>query len=99
MAPGIRVLPLPDAFMPYLASVPRKMIVKATTGWQWEMNIRDVSGKTVLEAGWTDFAVTHNLKIGYMLFFFRKLSAREYKVVVFDYACREIVGRCPQHHE
>ena len=45
-----------------------------------------------------DFAIAHNLKIGYMLFF-KKLSAKEYKVVIFDYSCCEVVGRCPQHPE
>jgi hypothetical protein len=36
------------------------------------------------------------LKIGYLLFF-KKLTAREYRVVVFDYSCCEVVGRCPEH--
>jgi hypothetical protein len=51
MAPGIGVLPLPDAFMPYLIPDPGKMIVKTTTRCQWEMNIREVSGKAILKAG------------------------------------------------
>jgi hypothetical protein len=72
------------------------MIMKTTTGCQWEMNIKEVSSKAILKAGWLDFTVAHNLKIGYMLFF-KKLSARDYKVVVFDYSCCEVVGRCPQH--
>jgi hypothetical protein len=42
------------------------------------------------------FAVAHNLKIGYLLFF-KKLTAREYRVVIFDYSCCEVVGRCPEH--
>jgi hypothetical protein len=42
------------------------------------------------------FVIAHNLKIGYMIFF-KKLSAREYIVAVFDYSCCEVVGRCPQH--
>jgi hypothetical protein len=63
---------------------------------QSEMNMKDVSGKVILKAGWSDFAVAHKLKIGYMLFF-KKLSARDYKVVVFDYSCCEVVDRCPQH--
>jgi hypothetical protein len=50
--------------MPYLCLVPRKMIVKTTTGCQWEMNIKKVSGNVVLEDGWLDFAFAHNLKIG-----------------------------------
>jgi hypothetical protein len=85
MDPGIRVLPLPDAFRPYLGPVPRKMIVKTTTSYQWEMDIKEVSGRAVLEAGWSDFTVAHNLKIGYMMFF-KKLSARDYRVVVLDYS-------------
>jgi hypothetical protein len=32
MDPGIRVLPLPDAFMHYLGLVSGKMIVKTTIG-------------------------------------------------------------------
>jgi hypothetical protein len=28
---------------------------------------------------------------------FKKLTAREYMVVVFDYSCCEVVGRCPEH--
>jgi hypothetical protein len=39
-----------------------------------------VSGKAVLEAGQAKFAVAHNLKIGYLLFF-KKLTAKEYRVV------------------
>jgi hypothetical protein len=58
------------------------------------MNIKEVSRNAVME----DFVVAHNMKISYMPFF-RNLSAREYKVVVFDYSCREVVGRCPQHPE
>jgi hypothetical protein len=30
---------------PYLGPVPGKMIVKTTTGYQGEMNIKEVSGK------------------------------------------------------
>jgi hypothetical protein len=58
--------------------------------------IKEVSGKAILEAGWPEFVVAHNLKIGYLLFF-RKLTAREYRVVVFDYSYCEVVGRCPEH--
>jgi hypothetical protein len=47
--------------------------------------IKEVSGKAILEAGWPEFAVAHNLKIGYLLFF-KKLTTREYRVVVFDYS-------------
>jgi hypothetical protein len=48
------------------------------------MSVKEVSGKAVLEAGWApEFAVAHNLKIGYLLFF-KKLTAKEYRVVVFD---------------
>jgi hypothetical protein len=96
MAPGIGVLPLPDGFRPYLGPVLGKMIIKTTTGCQWEMSVKEVSGKAVLEASWAEIAVTHNLKIGYLLFF-KKLTAREYRVVVFDYSCCEVVGRCPEH--
>jgi hypothetical protein len=96
MAPGIGVLPLPDGFRPYLGPVSWKMIIKTTTGCQWEMSVKEVSGKAVLEAGWPEFVVTHNLKIGYLLFF-KKLVAREYRVVVFDYSCCEVVGRCLEH--
>jgi hypothetical protein len=55
-----------------------------------------ISGKAVLEAGWLEFVVAHNLKIGYLMFF-KKLTAREYRVVIFDYSCCELVGRCPEH--
>jgi hypothetical protein len=41
MAPGIGVLTLPDTFMPYLGPVSGKMIMKTTTGCQWQMNIRE----------------------------------------------------------
>jgi hypothetical protein len=60
------------------------------------MQNRRISGKTVLEAGWPEFLVAHNLKIGYLMFF-KKLTAREYRVVVLDYSCCELVGRCPEH--
>jgi hypothetical protein len=61
-----------------------------------EMSVKEVSGKATLEAGRSKFAVAHNLKIGYLLFF-KNLTAREYRVVVFDYSCCEVVGRCPEH--
>jgi hypothetical protein len=96
MAPGITVLPLPGGFRPYLGLVPGKMIIKTIAGCQWEMSVKEVSGKAVLEAGWPEFVVAQNLKIGYLLFF-KKLTAREYRVVVFDYSCCEVVDRCPEH--
>jgi hypothetical protein len=96
MAPSIGVLSIPNAFRPYLGPVQGKMIVKTTTGCQWEMNIREVSDKAIFEAGWADLAVAHNLKIGYLMFF-KKLTAKEYKVAVFDYSYYEVVGRCPKH--
>jgi hypothetical protein len=51
MAPGIRVLPLPDGFSPYLDPVLGKMIIKTTIGCQWEMSVKEVSDKAVVEAG------------------------------------------------
>jgi hypothetical protein len=96
MAPGIRVLPLPDGFRPYLGPMPGKMIIKTTTGCQCEMSVKEVSGKAVLEVCWPEFAIAHNLKIGYLLFF-KKLTAREHRVVVFNYSCCKVVGRCPEH--
>jgi hypothetical protein len=59
------------------------------------MSVKEVSGKAVLEAWWPEFTVAHNLKIDYLLFF-KKLTAMEYRVVVFDYLCCEVVGRCPE---
>jgi hypothetical protein len=73
--------------------MPGKMTIKTTTGCHCEMNIKEVSGKAVLKAGWPDFAVAHNLKID--MLFLKKLTAREYRVAVFDYSCCELVGRCP----
>jgi hypothetical protein len=96
MSPGIYVLPLPDGFRPYLGPVPGKMIIKITTGCQWEMSIKEVSSKAVLKVGWLEFTVAHNLKIGYLLFF-KKLTAREYRVVIFNYSYCEVVGMCPEH--
>jgi hypothetical protein len=95
MAPGIGLLPLLDDFRPYLRPVLGEMIIKTTTGCQWKMSVKEVSDKAVLKAGWLEFTVAHNLKIGYLLFF-KKLTAREYRVVVFDYSCCEVVGRCPE---
>jgi hypothetical protein len=92
MAPGIGVLPLREAFIPYIALVRGKMTVKTTKGYQWEMNIKEVSGKAVLKAGWSDFTVAYNLKIGYMLFF-KKPSARDYKVRGFTRMRSD--RRCP----
>jgi hypothetical protein len=98
MARGIELLPLPDAFRPFLGPIPGKMIVHTTTGCSWEMVVKEGSGKAVLEAGWPEFAIAHNLKIGYLLFF-KKLTPKEYRVVVFDYSCCEVVGMCPNHPE
>jgi hypothetical protein len=60
------------------------------------MSVKEVSSKAILEAGWPEFWVAHNLKIGYLMFF-KKLTTREYRMVVFDYCCCEFVGRCPEH--
>jgi hypothetical protein len=60
------------------------------------MSVKEVSGKAALAASWPKFVVAHNLKIGYLLFF-KKLTAKEYRVVVFDYSCCEVIGRCPEH--
>jgi hypothetical protein len=57
MASRIGVLPLPNGFRPYLGPVPGKMIIKTTTRGQWEMSVKEVSGKAVLEAGWPEFVV------------------------------------------
>jgi hypothetical protein len=43
-----------------------------------------------------EFAIAHNLKIGYLLFF-KKLTAKDYSVAVFDYSYCEVVGRYPKH--
>jgi hypothetical protein len=50
------------------------------------MSVKEVSGKAVLAASWPEFAIAHNLMIGYLLFF-KKLTAKEYRMVVFDYSC------------
>jgi hypothetical protein len=62
------------------------------------MSVKEISDKSVLETDWPEFTVAHNLKIGYLLFF-KKLTAKEYRVVVvvFDYSCCEVVGRCPEY--
>jgi hypothetical protein len=60
------------------------------------MSVKEVSGKAVLEVGWTEFTVAHNFKIGYLLFF-KKLTTREYRVIVFDYSYCEVVSRCLEH--
>jgi hypothetical protein len=60
------------------------------------MSIKEVSNKVILEAGWPDFAIAHNLDIVYLLFF-KKPSRKEYRVIVFDYSFCEVVGRCPEH--
>jgi hypothetical protein len=91
MAPGIGVLPLPDGFRPYLSPVPGKMIIKITTGCQWEMSVKEVSDKAVFEAGWPEFTFAHNLKIGYILFL-KKVTSRVCRVAVFN-SCYEVVGR------
>jgi hypothetical protein len=58
------------------------------------MILNEVSEKACLEAGWPEFAITHSLRIGYSIFF-TKLNGKDYKVVVFDYSCYEMVGTCP----
>jgi hypothetical protein len=81
IALGIGVLPLPYGFRPFLGPMPGKRIIKTTTGCQWKMSIKEVSGKAVLEASWPEIIVAQNLKIGYLPFF-NNLTTREYRVVV-----------------
>lgn len=95
-ASGLGKLQIPDGFREYLGSLPRKMIVRTYTGCSWEIKVKEVDGKAVLDQGWPAFAIAHNLQVGYFLTF-KKLNDDEYRVVIFDYSCCEVVTKCPDH--
>ena len=95
IAPGLGFLPISASFRPYLHQVPDTITLKTITGCTWDITIRDINGRACLDQGWPAFAIAHNLKIGYFL----TLTAKVYKVVIFNYSCAEVVERCPDQPE
>ena len=92
---GLGMLPIPDAFGPNLGPIPSKIILRTNTGCNWEIALKEVDGRAVLNQGWPAFAIAHQLRVCYMLSF-KKISQKEYRVVIFDYTCCELVAKCPQ---
>ena len=90
------MLPVPDGFRPYVGTVPRTITLKTSTGCSWKIKLKDVQGRVTLDQGWHDFAIAHQIKIGYFLTF--KVPRGDiYKVNVFDYSMTEVVTKCPEH--
>jgi hypothetical protein len=58
------MLPVREAFMPYLAHAPDTITLKTTTDYNWDIKLKNVNGKAYLDQGWPAFAIAHNLKIG-----------------------------------
>jgi hypothetical protein len=81
--------------MPYLVVVHKKITLKTSTRFSWDINISNANGRVFLDHGWPAFAIAHDLKIGFHLTF-KKFSPRVYKVMSFDYSGAEVVKRCPE---
>ena len=90
IAPGLVFLPISTLFRPYLHQVSDTITLKTSIGCTWDINVRDINGRACLDQGWPAFAIAHNLKIGYFLTF-KKLTAKVYKVVIFDYYCSGVM--------
>jgi hypothetical protein len=51
IAPGFGMLPILDAFMPYLVAVPHTITLKTSIGCTGDINIMDVNGRACLDQG------------------------------------------------
>ena len=97
-APALGLLPIPEPFRPFLGEVPGEIKLRTNTGCVWTITLADVNGKPCLERGWPAFPISHGVGLGYLLMF-KKLAAKEYRVIIFDTSDCEIVKKCPEHPE
>ena len=83
--------------MPCLGPVPGKITIRTTTGCNWDIKVKYVNGKAILDQGWPWFVIAHELGIRHLLFL-KKLYAKDYRVVIFE-SCCEVVKKFSEHQE
>jgi hypothetical protein len=107
---GQGTLPIPNACIPYLGPVLGKITLMTYTSFKWDIKKKKISFETedikiyevnntaVLSQGRPAFTIAHALKVGYFLIF-KKLNLKEYKLVIFDYSCCQVMKKCPNHED
>jgi hypothetical protein len=60
------------------------------------MTTKKVDAEAFIDHGWAAFAIAHQLKICQFLTF-KKVSASEFSVVIFNHTCIKVMTRCPDH--
>ena len=48
LAPGLGLLPVPEAFRPYLGDVPGDITLRTNTGCIWTITVADINGRACL---------------------------------------------------
>ncbi|XP_051229928.1 B3 domain-containing protein At1g49475-like [Lolium perenne] len=94
--PTFSRLIIPKAFVKWFGDIPDNIIVTTNTGCNWRMTTRREGDDAFIDQGWSAFAVAHQLKVDQFVTF-RRVSSLEYRVVIFDHTCTEVVRRCPYH--
>ncbi|KAK1613086.1 hypothetical protein QYE76_036759 [Lolium multiflorum] len=87
---------IPRAFVKWFGDIPSNIIVTTNTGCNWRMTTRREGDDAFIDQGWSAFAIANQLKVGQFVTF-RRVSSLEYRVVIFDHTCTEVVTRCPYH--
>jgi hypothetical protein len=90
------MLAIPEEFKPYFGKDPEKITLRTYNRCNWDITMRIVDGKAVLDQGWPTFTIAHDLRVGYMLTF-KKISTIEYHMAIFDYCSCEVVTNSPAH--
>ena len=78
--------------------MPAEIILRTNTGCVWTITLADLNGKACLDCGWAAFTITHQLHIGYLLMF-KKITAKEFKMIIFKKIGCEVVKQCSEHPE
>ena len=76
---------IPSCFLAWFdGECPETIRLKTSTGYLWDVELKQQDDNIVMDAGWSDFVQAHDLKLGYFLVF-KKLDTRSLKVLVFGY--------------
>ncbi|XP_061360884.1 B3 domain-containing protein At4g34400-like isoform X2 [Gastrolobium bilobum] len=79
-----RVLYIPPKFSSTVSPlVNKKIILKDSSGQQWNVTVSNVDGSFAFGEGWNVFSVDHGLKIGYFLVF-NYINELHFDVKIYD---------------
>ncbi|KAM0853325.1 hypothetical protein ACQ4PT_051164 [Festuca glaucescens] len=87
---------IPQDFVKWFREIPSNIIIRSNTGCNWRMSTMRQGDDAYIDQGWAGFAIAHQLKVGQFLTF-KKVSSFEYRVVIFDHTCTEVMSRCSYH--